>query len=689
MVQARAARRLVVVMASALLALPWGGRGTLRSSPQLPAPSHVVDDVTISIANTGTDRDASAVAAAYGIPLDWVLQSTYPCANCDRRGLEDRVSAIHARGQLYLQYVSAGIVYKGGGNLGDLRPDLLAAAALDIDGQPITSTFGAMTTYKMNMNEPAWQEFLRTEIAAAVAAGADGIVLDDIQAQTLAIGWESRGVFNPPDMEGFREFLRGVYTPDVLATRFGIPDLDRFDYGAYIRARGEAGRWRTAPWEVMLYNEFRVFEYQSTLQHYAAMTGWAREIARTTQGKDIVFLGNTSTGLDMSLPFERSLDEAWVEFPYMDFGYPPRCKVMPSAKVTTSGRVKKGTYLTQVPTNTDLVSRGHPPNIAKIFLAEAYAARAEYQVPYEVVGASGNYSPDLRALAPYYQFVATNRSWFGSDWTWTPRAAIFYPVSAYLAGADSYYGAALPLVESGIAFDVVFSGDDRMMPNEAGVEALRRYPVIVLANTVAMTSAQIQIVLEYVRGGGRVVAWGSPGAANEFQDWSVARPAEWRAFWSVGRHPLGTGTFTLVTQEDLGREYFTNRSASAREKMLGPIAEVAPPDMAASAEPVVAIAYRHRTEDRLVVHLVNYDYSLESDTVRDAGPFEVTVRLPVGFDWSGKRVRLLAPDVAEAEPIEVRIERDRATFVVPRLGIYGLVAVDAVPSDARSRHARR
>lgn len=650
------------------------------ASPAVPAPSHILDDVTISINNTGTDRDASAVAGSYGIALDWVLQSTYPCASCNQAALSSGVGTIHSRGQLYVQYISAGLVYAGGGNLGDLRPELLNAAAVNIDGQKITSTFGAMTTYKMDINEPAWRDFLRTEITAAVNAGADGITFDDIQAQVLAIGWEPRGVFNPPDMAGFREFLRGVYSPAVLASRFGITNLDAFDYGAYLRGRGDADRWRTAPWDVVLYNEFRVFEYQSTLQQYADLITWARQLARSTTGRDIVFLGNTSTGLDMSLPFERSLDEAWVEFPYKDYGYPPRGKVTPSAKVTTNGRVKKGAYLTQVPTNTDLVSRGNPPNISKIFLGEAYAARAEYQVPFEVVGGSGNYSPDLRQLAPYYQFIATNRSWFGKTWTWAPRAAIFYPVAAYIGGPDSYFGPALALVEAGVSFDVVFSGDDRMMPNEATLDALRRYRVIVLANTVAMTSAQVQLVLDYVRGGGMVVAWGSPGGANEFQDWSITRPSDWQAFWRVGNHPLGAGSFSLVSQSDLGRDYFANRSSSSRDAMLQPIEAIAPPDMSTTAENVVAIAYRHASGDRLVVHLVNYDYNIGNDAVREAGPVDVTVRVPAGFDLSGKRARLLSPDYSDVQAVDIRVQGDRVTFTVPQLYIYGLIVVDRSPS---------
>ncbi len=663
----------VSLMVAVVLHLPSADRQTPPAS--LPPPSHIVDEVTISIYSS-FDRDASAVAASYGIPIDWVMQASYPCVTCDPRALESRVRTVHARSQLFVLYVTAGTVYQGLNNLGDLRPDLLKLAAVDLDGKQITSSWGAMTTYQMNINEPAWREFLRSEIAAGVAAGVDGIVFDDIQAQVLAIGWDRGGVFNEPDRQGFREFLRGVYPSGVLASRFGIANLDSFDYRRYIVERGHADRWRSAPWQVPLYNEFRVFEYQSTLQHYAEMIAWAKDHAQSNAGKDLVFLGNTSTGLDMSLPFERSLDVAWPEFPYQQFGWPPRAKVIPSAKVTTNGRAKKGVYLTQVPTNTELVERGHPVNIAKLFIAEAYAARAEYQVPYEVVGAAGNYSPDLRQLAPYYRFIAANRSWFGRDWIWRPRVAVFYPVSSYLGGPDSYYGAAVALVEAGIPFDVIFSGDGRMMPNTATLASLAPYHAVVLSNSVAMTAGQVQLVLDYARGGGAVIGWGSPGAANEFQDWSVEREADWRNSWTVGTRAVGRGTMTLVSQSDLAAEYATKRTAAARDQMLRAISAIAPPESATNMEHVVALAYRHAAEDRLVVHLVHYDYNLDNDSVREVGPVSVTVRLPEGFSLAGKRARFLSPDFDEPHTVAVQVADGHATFSVPRLYIYGLIAVD-------------
>ncbi len=93
-----------------------------------------------------------------------------------------------------------------------------------------------------------------------------------------------------------------------------------FNYRSYIVGRGLAKQWRSAPWRVPLFNQFRVFEYKSTVAAYTQLFKWARSYARSRTGKEIVFLGNTSTGGDISLPFEKPLDRAWLEFPYLHWG---------------------------------------------------------------------------------------------------------------------------------------------------------------------------------------------------------------------------------------------------------------------------------------------------------------------------------------------------------------------------------
>jgi hypothetical protein len=628
-------------------------------------------------------EDGISVAASHGIEADWgSYSSTQPFSGATA-ALAAKVAEVHGRGQLYIQYLVAGILWTGNGALGDVRPDLLDYVAIDIDGRRIATPFGSLVMNRANVNEEGWREFLRSEMAAAIDSGVDGFVIDDIQAQTLHIGFDSAGVFNEPDMRGFREFLTTIYTSDELASRYGIQDIGTFSYRDYIMSRGLAQLWRTAPWDVPLFNQFRTFEYHSTLAAYAELFGWARSYSQSRNGKPLIFLGNTSTGGDMSLPFEQSLDLAWLEFPYLHWGYPPRSKTIPASKLTIDGRWKKGTYLTQVPTNEDLDRRGSPPNLAKVLFAEAHAARSEYQVPFKVVGGPAeSYAPNLDELAPYYRFLAENRWYYGGDWTWRPRVAILYPVAAYLGGADSYYGAAMALLDAGIQFDALVSGDGRILPNTITLERLRQYPALVLPSPGAMSAEQVRLVLDYLEAGGFVVAWGSIGDADELVRYDVARPSDWRTVQSVGERRVGAGTVSNLSSDDLGSQYFTGRAASTRARIVGAVSRVAPPDVTVGASDLVAVAYRHANDPVLLVHLVNYNYNIDNDSVAAVHNLTVALAPPAGFSMDGKRARLLSPDFSQAEDVAYEINGGTVYFQVPRIEFYGILVVEPIPAAA-------
>ncbi|MCK5159001.1 MAG: hypothetical protein KAR08_07580, partial [Candidatus Heimdallarchaeota archaeon] len=529
----------------------------------------------------------------------------------------------------------------------------------------------------MNMNEEGWQEFLKSEIKLAIEAGADGIVLDEIQGQTLNIGYDAAGVFNEPDMVGFKEFLIEVYSQEELFAKFGIADINNFNYRDYIINNGFKNQWKNAPNNVPLYNEFKVFEYKSTINVLKNLIQWAKDYAQTNYGKYIVFLGNTCDGLSWSLPFEDSIDLSWLEFPYLDYGYPPLGKAIPASKVNVDERWKKGTYLTNVPTNIDLVESNNPPNIYKVFIAEAYASKCEYQVPYKVVTSTKEgYSPDLSVLAPYYQFIERNRNFFGKDWTWKSKVAIFYPNSYFFGTADEYFGAALALYDAGIQFDVIFSGDNRIIKNKVTLPDLFSYPVIILANTVAMTAQQVQLITDYINLGGTVIGWGIPGVANEFNDRSIQRPYEWTNFWEEGSHYLGDGVFINLSSSHLGEDYFRNRSISVINKIMDAIAPTATPEVSSTApSDVNFLLYSNSLNDKIALHILNYNYSIENDSIAPVTNFSVTFRLPDGFNISEKRAILLSPDFLEAMPLNYSVQGDFINLIIPILNYYDILVI--------------
>ncbi|MGB6866639.1 MAG: hypothetical protein WBE11_13190, partial [Candidatus Aminicenantaceae bacterium] len=324
------------------------------SQPNHSASSQdIINDITINMfGSLRAEEDFSLIIDGYGIPLDWVVYGSFPWVAADLELTKQNIEETHTRGLKYIQHIAIERMYSDGETqLADRRPELKKYCILDIDGKKFINDFDGIPVYNMNLNEKGWEKFIRSEIKVSLDAGADGILLDEIQAHTLYIGFDSGGVFNKVDMTGFRKFLKTVYTNQELSSRFGINNIGSFDYRNYLNKNGYNHTWRTAPWEAPLYNEFKVYEIKSTLNVQKKIINWAKKYAKSKYNHDIVFMGNTSDGMAYSLPFEVNLDAAWCEYPYLFYNYPPHNKIIPSAKLKVEDRWKKGLYLTQVPTN--------------------------------------------------------------------------------------------------------------------------------------------------------------------------------------------------------------------------------------------------------------------------------------------------------------------------------------------------
>jgi len=386
-------------------------QGENKKKQTVPSPKKIVDSLCISTSGDIFNSDHTELAESIGIDVDWTIYQIHRSASENPTDLNNKIKLMHDKGKLYVHYLMPS-VWMPDGHFSSY-PELLNYAAIDIDGNRVKTQAGDhFTRYPMDILEPGWQQFIKKELKTVIDAGADGIFIDEIQNQIISILPPLAGVFNQPDMQGFNEFLSKTYPVSVLNSKFGIPDLSTFNYKDYIISKEYKNLWKVEPWKVPLYGEYNIYEYKATLEFFEYIIKWAKDYALSSYGKSIVFLGNTSNGLDISLPYEKSLDLSFLEFPYLKMGYPPLCKVIPASKVRPDNRWKKGTYQTQVPTNTDLQKRGNPANIAKLFLVEAYASQCEYQVPIDVPAIIGGYSPNLDILSKHFNFFKIYESLF-------------------------------------------------------------------------------------------------------------------------------------------------------------------------------------------------------------------------------------------------------------------------------------
>jgi hypothetical protein len=598
------------------------------------------------------------------------------------------VAALHQRrGITHFSNISAGDPFES--SL-EALPELNAAACLDIDLKPMITEAGFQVFLPlMDTLEPRWQQFLKDQTFIAIDAGAEGTIVDEIQGTSL-----NPGCFNQVDMAGFREFLQEEFTPQDLQSQFGITDIATFDYGEFIRSMDLAETWKQQWYQVPLSMEFRIFQTVAIQEFWTDLIAESKQYARENFGRDFLFSGNVSSLEQFSIMFANALDFYTLEFPYFPFiGFPPAGKTIPASKLSRAFRGKKAVFLTQVSTNGELVRRGNVNNLMKIYVAESYSAQSEFMIPFKIFsGGPVGYSADLSVIAPYYGFIQNNRVLYEEIQLLNPRVGLLYSFpSNFYANywfLNSFYGASYALLDSQIQHDVLFSGDDFMLQDTLTAEQLNKYDVLVLPNSRNLSNSQIQLILDYVKSGGTVLAWAEIGIANE-RDKELTSPERTalNALTTPGSQTHGNGTFIYFT-EDLGSIYFDERTVGTRDKISQEILARIDRQIEVDApNNVDVLGYTSETDQVLIFHIINYNYNIDTDTITPVPSLGFTFQLPTGFEMENKQFYLLSPDRDAPELLNFQQSGNAITTAITGTQFYDVLAI--VPEAFASSEAHK
>ena len=572
----------------------------------------------------------------------------------------------------------------------DALPELNEAACLDIDLNPVINEGGFQVFLPlMDTLEPRWQQFLRDQVFRTIDAGAEGVIIDEFQGNSTR-----PGCFNQVDMAGFREFLQEQFTPQELQIQFGIVDIETFDYGEFIRSMGMAETWKEHFYQVPLSMDFQNFQILSLQEFWTDLITESKQYAQQTYGRDHLFSGNVSALEQFSIMFAKSLDFYTLEFPYFDFiGFPPAGKTLPTSKLSRAFRDKKAIFVTQVPTNEELVRRGNVNNLMKLYIAESYAGQSEFIIPFKIFsGGLVPYSADLSVIAPYYAFIQDNRFLYEKIQLLNPKVGLLYSFpSNFHAGFEflnNFYGASYALLDSQIQHDVLFSGDDFMLQDTLTSEQLNEYDVIVLPGSRNLSDSQVRFVLDYVGSGGTVVAWGEIGIADERNRLidSSERP-ELNALTTPGSQSHGDGDFVYFS-EDLGNNYFDDRTIDVRDTITQEIFARIDRQLEADApNNVDVLAYTSETDEILIFHIINYNYDIDTDTITPIPNFDFAFQLPTGFEMVNKQLYLLSPDREDPELLTYQQSGNTISATIEGVQYYDVLAV--VPEAFASSEAQK
>jgi len=238
-----------------------------------------------------------------------------------------------------------------------------------------------------------------------------------------------------------------------------------------------------------------------------------------------------------------------------------------------------------------------------------------------------------------------------------------------------FLGSIRVLEESHVPYDVLAFGMPGILDDSHTLARLKSYSVIILPSVTHLSQTQVEALLDYVNGGGKLLIVGSFGTDDEMNS---PPNSALRGLLTNLRHSPG-----VLQTENLGALYEAsveqgkpdsnsfNSLLSSIMKLLG-TGQILSTDAPAT---VYAGTFIDPSTGRLVIHLVNYDYTFdaESDAVKATGPIKLHIRLPSKI--SPDTVTLLNPDTNSTTSLMPALNGSYLDVEIPSLAIWSIILV--------------
>jgi|GEM_PF-884847 len=566
--------------------------------------------------------------------------------------------------------------------------DLETYASRDPDGNLCPWDYNA-NSYWMNILDPGYLQWCIEHGKKAIDANADMIVLDEIQGNGLIpmYQWASQYIeeikapgFSNQTIESYRTYLADTYTSLQLQNTYNIDNISSYD----LKTRIMQTMHLTYQERLQADNLFSTYDLFLEETNYQAKTYLIEELRAyaQSQGKDIVITANsyalgtprdagfwpkglhfcdhldffsfenTYTADDDTLStFPRNKWLAWEKLAYASTQSPPAVLIDTNAF----------TEVTSTNSNQPLCT-GYK-NYLGILAAECFANRGSFVNYYFRIEGKENNWENVERIC---NFVQNNQQFYDDPQILQTDVAILYLYSEGMrTKSDTYLGCAQALAESDINYDVVFSGDDNYIEDRLIPDDLSSYEVLLIPNVINITDNQQQIISNYVESG---------GVAIVFDNAPLNLPA------TPGEHSHGNGTyFSLQTQhqEDIGSQFYRSYSSNLREKIAQSIQNYTAPLFEIEGYDGTVVGTCYQQEDRLLLHLVNYDYGQLLDVMREKNDISIQIKQP-SFEIG--EIIVYSID-SNPRPLSFTRRDGYIEFTVPSLRLYDLVVLQKNSSD--------
>lgn len=585
---------------------------------------------------------------------------------------KDFVDAQHAKGV----YVPATILTIQGHRTLQ-QDDFDAFASRSVNGELCPWDIDA-DSYWMNALNPDFIDWCIDHGKKAIDAGADMIVLDEIQGNSLIplYQWSSQYTGQPAPgfsnvtIEGFRTYLIDHFSDQDLSISFDIHDILSYDLKSRIASTMNLTydeRAQTDP----LFIEYDRFLEQSNFEAKKHLILSLRDYAESC-GKDIVISANSYTlGTNQQfgfwpkgLLFADLLDlftyentyTAFFDQPIPNF---PRSKWLAWERLAVAATDAPAVTLIDTNLFGAINERFFPlfgfSNSLGVLCAEACANKGSFVNYYFPLFTRER---NWIQVGEIHEFVMNNQELYTFDTKSYGTVGVLYLYGEGMRyHMNTYLGCAQALAESNIPFEVIFDGDDHYINSTLTLMDIEDFSLILVPSLVDVTAAQKQVVKQFVENGGVALLFD----AKELGYNNVS-----------GEIPYGNGLF-YVFDKDYGTLYFEEYTETYRQQLADCVFTYVPPVVSVNKDgkKLVVTPYIDEEDDRIIVHVINYDHIGLFDFIWPSSDITIQLLKP-SFDV--RSVSFSSPR-EESVPLSYEITGDLITIFLPKIQDYGVVLI--------------
>jgi hypothetical protein len=226
----------------------------------------------------------------------------------------------------------------------------------------------------------------------------------------------------------------------------------------------------------------------------------------------------------------------------------------------------------------------------------------------------------------------------------------------------TFLGYARALEEGHLPYDVIIFGHPELWDDTAMLSQLSKYNYLILPYIDCISDRHLQAINSFVTNGGILIAVGGPDfLATKDEDHALR---DGPGLTNIALNP-GNGRVVFIQETKVTNFYNFRDNLS---ELTLPFSENV--FIVTDAPPEVGLNILEQN-GRILVHLVNYDYSFNEDTFR--GKKDIRIKLRISEVCY---IKLISPEIEEKNILQFSVEGNYTTFTVPELKVWDVIVIE-------------